>query len=122
MKQEIKSGSEIGRSAGTVFSRIAFGLSLGSSITGLILGNIFGFVLRIVVLFRGAPTVSGRQFAHVDRAVIAHIFRKYKEFPLVSVPEGLMWGLYQMIDGGEFAEGSRIVALHTGGSQNNVPA
>ncbi|NJL13719.1 MAG: pyridoxal-phosphate dependent enzyme [Microscillaceae bacterium] len=63
----------------------------------------------------------GGGYARVPPALIdfCHQFEQEWQIPIEPVYSGKMfWGLWDLLQKGAFPEGSRIVALHTGGLQN----
>jgi 1-aminocyclopropane-1-carboxylate deaminase len=61
-------------------------------------------------------------YARKNDALIAFIqnFQAKHEIPLDFVYTGkMMWGIFDLVQQGYFARGSRILAIHTGGLQGN---
>lgn len=77
-------------------ARIASGLMYGSSVLGLIVGNILGLVAKILILLKTRDINNDKiAVSHVpDLFVIA---KKYKDFPVFSAPTGVLNSLFQKL-------------------------
>ena len=78
-------------------TRILMGGALGSSILGLILGNILGLISKIIVLMQ-SPFKKDLDIntADCDYGLVT-VAKRYKEFPLYSAPTGVHNALFQKL-------------------------
>lgn len=78
-------------------TRIVSGFMYGSSVLGLIAGNVLGLGAKILILFNGRNNNEAEKLKiHAGSELIETAY-KYKEFPLFSAPTGILNSLFQKL-------------------------
>jgi O-antigen/teichoic acid export membrane protein len=83
-------GSQISMSSMTSGSRIVFGISSGSSVSGLILSVFLGLISRIAALLIGFDRTEFKPLFKLRRSELIASAKKYKDFPLYTAPTDLL--------------------------------
>lgn len=76
-------------------ARIGFGLTLGSSIFGLIVGNAIGLTGRFTVQTLANVEAMKMMFRRYELRTLKSIARQYSDFPKLSAPASLIFALGQ---------------------------
>ncbi len=79
-------GSKVAWTIGTTGSRIGLGFAFGSSVGGLITGNIIGYVVYVITL---AHKLGSPLFTYIVKPGtigISDLAKRYKDFPLYQTP------------------------------------
>ena len=79
----------------TSLSRIGFGVALGSSIFGLIVGYVFGLASRIGVMHKSAMAGWQACFKKWGKPAVLDILRRYSDFPRLNAPAALVFAAGQ---------------------------
>lgn len=78
-------------------SRIASGFLHGSSVLGLIAGNVLGLVAKILILLKARNAHENTQLNLQNPPGLLETASKYREFPLFSAPTGILNSLFQKL-------------------------
>jgi len=79
-------GSKVAWTIGTTGSRIGLGVAFGSSVGGLIAGNIIGYMVYVITLIRKSGSPLGTYIAKPGTIGISDLTKRYKDFPLYQTP------------------------------------
>ena len=72
-------------------TRISIGFVLGSTVSGLLIGNLFGHLLRLVLMSKnkiGTNIIEGRKL--VSKSDLTENMKKYYDFPVYMAPTGFI--------------------------------
>lgn len=91
--------SNIAAALGTSIPRIGLGYTVGSSVLGLLLGSLIGYVASLLVLWGGTKHKLSAlcRSCRMQRGVAARLMAEYKDFPIYSAPTGFVRELKENI-------------------------
>ena len=82
--------SEVSVSLVNSGSRIVLGALYGSSVFGLMFGNIIGFIVKIYILLKGMKELFNDRILNVQHMSLKELAIKYKHFPLFAAPTAIL--------------------------------